>query len=200
MNTKHGAKATTKTTGKGKAAGKGKRVAKAAPAPEAVVEDVADEAIVDDAPVTEAEAPTVDETPIDADVPVEEAGAATTDPAVKRKRDMSIDDLRAEYLRVIGRETESVNRRYIQWKLSEARKGRVTVGTIQYRPARPEGSQQVLPLTLLRTTTSLLDAAVAASGAKSRSAFIRAAMIEKLRAIGGVDAGAAADALIAEAS
>ena len=114
MNTKHGPKATTKNTGKGKAAGKGKRVAKAAPAPEAVVEDVADEAIVDDAPVTEAEAPAVDEIPIDADVPVEEAGAATTEPTPKRKRDMSIDDLRAEYLRVIGRETGSTDRRYAE--------------------------------------------------------------------------------------
>ena len=54
-------------------------------------------------------------------------------------------------------------------------------------------------MTLLRETTRLLDAAVAASGAKSRSAFIRAALVEKLRAIGGADADAAADALAGEA-
>jgi len=33
---------------------------------------------------------------------------------------------------------------------------------------------------------------------ESRSAFIRTALIEKLRAIGGADAGAAADALAGE--
>ena len=58
--------------------------------------------------------------------------------------------------------------------------------------------KQVLPLGLLRETTRLLDAAVAASGTKSRSAFIRAALIEKLRAIGCDEAVAAADALAAE--
>ena len=60
--------------------------------------------------------------------------------------------------------------------------------------------KQVLPLGLLRETTRLLDAAVAATGTKSRSAFIRAALIEKLRAIGGTDAEAAATALQAEAA
>jgi len=60
-------------------------------------------------------------------------------------------------------------------------------------------SQQVLPLTLLRETTRLLDAAAIASGAKSRSAFIRAALIERLRAFGGPDADAAANALAGEA-
>jgi len=53
-------------------------------------------------------------------------------------------------------------------------------------------------LTVLRELTRLLDAAVAASGAKSRSAFIRAALIERLRAIGGADSVAAADALAGE--
>jgi hypothetical protein len=88
---------------------------------------------------------------------------------------------------------------YIACKCSQARNGRITVGAIEKRPARPEGSQQVLPLTLLRETTRLLDAAVAASGAKSRSAFIRTALIEKLQAIGGTEATAAADALVTEA-
>ena len=50
----------------------------------------------------------------------------------------------------------------------------------------------------MRSTTALLDAAVAESGAKSRSAFIRAALVERLRAIGCDEATAAADALVGE--
>jgi len=196
MSTKRGPKG--KGTGnKGKAAAKGTRVAKAAPAPEAIVEETAGEPIADDVAGNESDAPALTDTPIDANAPVEEAGA-TTEPTPKRKRDMTIDDLRAEYARVIGRETGSTDRRYLLWKLSEAGKGKITVGPVQKRAARDKADMQVLPLGLLRETTRLLDAAVAASGAKSRSAFIRAALIEKLRAIGGSNAEAAATALDAE--
>jgi hypothetical protein len=197
MNTKHGAKATTKNTGKGKAAGKGKRVAKAVPAPEAVVEDVAEEAIVDDAPVTEAEAPAIDETPADADVPVEEAGA-TGEAAPKRKRDMSIDDLRAEYLRVIGRETGSTDRRYLLWKISEAGKGKITVGPVEKRAPRAKEDIQVLPIGMLRTTVAALDAAVANLEYKNRSMLIRDALVAFLRAEESDVAKVAADRIEAE--
>ena len=195
MSTKHGPKGKG-TESKGKAAAKGTRVAKTATAPEAVVEDATGEAGADDAPAIEVEASAVDDTPIDADAPVEDAAA--TEPASKRKRDMSIDDLRTEYARVIGRETGSTDRRYLLWKLSEASKGKIPVGPVQKRAPRDKANMQVLPLGLLRETTRLLDAAVKASGVKNRSAFIRAALIEKLRVIGGPDADAAADALAGE--
>lgn len=146
---------------------------------------------------TEADALAGDDTPIDTDAPVEEAGA-TVEPTPKRKRNMTIENLRAEYARVIGRETGSSDRRYLLWKMSEAGKGKIPVGPVQKRAPRAKAEMQVLPLGLLRETTRLLDAAVAASGTKSRSAFIRAALIEKLRAIGGADADAAADALAGE--
>jgi len=68
------------------------------------------------------------------------------------------------------------------------------------RAPRMKRDIQVIPLGLLRETTCLLDAAVKASGIKSRSAFIRVALIEKLRAIGGADAKTAATALATEAS
>lgn len=54
-------------------------------------------------------------------------------------------------------------------------------------------------ISFLRETTRLLDAPVKAVGVKSRSASIRAALIEKLRSIGGDEAAAAADALAGEA-
>ena len=112
MSTKHGPKGKG-TESKGKAAAKGTRVAKAAPAPEAVVEETAGEPIADDAAGTEADAPAGDDTPAGAYAPVEDA-AATTEPTSKRKRDLTVDDLRAEYARVIGRETGSTDRRYAE--------------------------------------------------------------------------------------
>ncbi len=188
MSTKHGPKGKGKAI-HGKAATKGKRVTKAAPIPEGVVDDAAG---------TESDAPTGDDTPAVTGAPVENTAEATG-PAPKRRRDKSIAELQAEYLEAVGRPTSSTNPAYIAWKCSQARKGRVPVGPVEKRPARPAGSQQVLPLTLLRETTRLLDTAVAASGAKSRSAFIRTALIERLRAIGGPDADAAANALAGEA-
>ncbi len=130
---------------------------------------------------------------------VEDAAPAAPKEPARKKRGATVEELQAEFLAVVGRATGSTNVRYLRWKILEARKGRITVGAIERRPARPAGSQQVLPLTLERVTTSLLDAAVAASGAKSRSAFIRAALIDKLRAIGGDDADAAADAMATDA-
>ena len=198
MSTKHGPKGKG-TENKGKAAAKGKRVAKAAPAPEAAVEETAGEPIADAGTGTEADAPAGDDTPIDADAPVEEAGA-TTEPTPKRKRDMTIEELQAEFRRVIGRDTQSRDRRYLMWRLSAGGLRRSPAGPIQKRAPRDKADMQVLPLGLLRETTRLLDAAVKATGVKNRSAFIRAALIEKLRAIGGADADAAADALANEAA
>lgn len=193
MSTKHGPKGKGKAN-QGKGATKGKRVAKTAPIPETVADDAAD---------TEADAPASDDTPEGTYVPVEDAApieeTPEAAPAPKRKRDMSIEDLRAEYLRVIGRETGSTDRRYLLWKISEAAKGKITIGAVEKHAPRDKATLQTLPLTLPRDTTRLLDTAVAASGAKSRSAFIRAALIEKLTAIGSDDAVAAADALATEA-
>lgn len=197
MSTKHGPKGKGKAS-QGKAATKGKRVAKAAPAPEVDVEESAGEPIPDDVAGTEAEAPAGDDTPIDADATIEDA-AATTEPPAKRKRDMTIEDLQAEFRRVIGRDTNSTDRRYLLWRLSAGGLRRSPAGPIQKRAPRDKADMQVLPLGLLRETTRLLDAAVKAAGVKNRSAFIRAALIEKLRAMGGTDADAAADALAAEA-
>jgi len=197
MSTKHGPKGNGNGI-QGKAAAKGKRVAKAVPAPEAVVEETASEPNADDAAGTEAEAPANDDTPIDADAPPVEYAAATTEPPAKRKRDMTIEDLQAEFRRVIGRDTQSRDRRYLMWRLSAGGLRRSPAGPIQKRAPRDKADMQVLPLGLLRETTRLLDAAVVASGSKSRSAFIRAALIEKLRSIGGPDADAAADALAGE--
>lgn len=123
---------------------------------------------------------------------------AEGEPATKRKRDMTIEELRAEYARVIGRETGSTDRRYLLWKLSEAAKGKIPVGPIQKRPARDKAEMQVLPLGMERTVVAKLDTAWKALGFKSRMAFIRDAMVAYLRNEDGQEAKAAADAIEAE--
>jgi hypothetical protein len=134
-----------------------------------------------------------------ADAAVAVVATATTEPAPRRKRDMSITELQSLYLEVVGRPTGSTSRPYIYWKVAQARKGRITVGTIKHRPSRDKGDLRVLPVTLARETTRLLDAAVKAAGARSRSAFIRAAIIALLRT-GTTDAARfAADAIEADA-
>ena len=95
-----------------------------------------------------------DDTPIDTDAPVEEAGA-TVEPTPKRKRNMTIENLRAEYARVIGRETGSSDRRYLLWKMSEAGKGKIPVGPVQKRAPRAKAEMQVLPLGLLLLVLTL---------------------------------------------
>jgi len=145
-------------------------------------------------PVDEAATDSTTETDAPADTPA----PAETEPAPKRKRDMSIEDLRAEYLRVIGRETGSTDRRYLLWKLSEAAKGKITVGAIEKRAPRDKADMQVLPLGMERTVVAKLDAAWKALGFKSRMAFLRDAMVAYLRDQEGTEATAAADAIEAE--
>ncbi len=181
MSTKHGPKnqgkkgTAKKVVGK-KVARQGKTIAASATT---VPDPVVEEPVVEDAPV--------------------EAAGATTEPAPKRKRDMTLDELRAEYEALYGHSTDSTDRRYLLWRLSPGGQKRNAAGQPrEKRPPRDKADMQVLPLGLLRETTRLLDAAVAASGTKSRSAFIRVALIEKLRAIGGDEAIAAADALAGE--
>ena len=190
MSTKHGPKG--KGTGsKGKAAGKGQRIAKAVPAPEAVVEDVAGEAgemvTPFDDPATDAGA--------SEDAPVEDA-SATVEPTPKRKRDMTIAELQAAYEATYGHATDSTDRRYLLWRLSPAGQRRnVTNGP--RRAARPKEAMQVLPLGMARDTVAKLDAAVKALGFKSRMAFIRDAMVAKLGFEGSQHG---ADPAIAEAA
>ncbi len=132
------------------------------------------------------------------DASPEAMAPAEGEPATKRKRDMTIEDLRAEYARVIGRETGSTDRRYLMWKLSEAAKGKIQVGPVKRRPARDKTATQVLPLGMDRTVVAKLDTAWKALGFKTRMAFIRDAMVAYLRDHEGAEANAAADAIEAE--
>lgn len=195
MSTKHGPKSGKGKKIQGKAAAKGKRVAKAASAPEPVIEEAATEA-TDLATSFDGPEQAVDAAPGEDAATTEEPAA--TEPAPKRKRDMTIEDLQAEFRRVTGRDTQSRDRRYLMWRLSAGGLRRSPPGPIQKRPARDKADMQVLPLGMERTVVVKLDAAWKALGYKSRMAFLRDAMVAYLRDQEGAEANAAADAIEAE--
>lgn len=204
MSTKHGPKSSKGKKIQGKAA-KGKRGAKAAPVPEAVAEEAAPEATDLTTPIDEVAdtdpmdtCPGIPVTPDVPEVHVAQNPAPEGDPATKRKRNMTIDDLVAEYERVIQRSTTSRSRRYLLWKLAEAAHGRIPLGPVQRRTPRDKADLQVLPLSMGRPVVAKLDAAWKALGFKSRMAFLRDGMVAYLRGQEGAEANAAADALEAE--
>jgi hypothetical protein len=137
-----------------------------------------------------------------ASAPVEaavEAPAAKAEKPVKVKKvKPTIEELQALYLQTVGRATTSQHMGYLRWKIGEAKKGHVTVGPVTARAKRASGERQVLPLSLLRETTKLLDAACDAAGFKTRSAMIRQSMIELLNKIGTEPSMAASAALTSE--
>src|SRR5262249_11615522 len=102
--------------------------------PEPVVEVKPAEETAPAATEPTAEAPEADEAepelPAGYEPPQDEQGGAevaNTTTAKRRGRfaGMSVPELQAEYLRVVGRPTSSDNAPYLQWKIREAEKGNV---------------------------------------------------------------------------
>lgn len=90
---------------------------------------------------------------------------------------MSIDQLQALYTQGIGRETSSTDRRYLEWKLREAAKGRITVGPLERSSGITEtGEMMTLPWRLPRALVEAMDAGWRSLHFKSRSAFLAAAV------------------------
>jgi hypothetical protein len=88
---------------------------------------------------------------------------------------MTVEELRREYLRVIGRPTSSVHRAYLSWKLREADKGRITVGPVEPRTSHATDAR-VLPLRLDCAFVERIDAAWRQRGLPSRMEFFRRAL------------------------
>ncbi len=116
-----------------------------------------------------------------------ESAAASTPPQRLRGRyaNMTIEELRAQYVRVIGRQTHSSNKAYLQWKLREADKGRIPIGPPRNRISAPSSSQvKVLPLRMDVSDVESLDAARRRSGLRSRTELFRKALHYYLARIG----------------
>jgi hypothetical protein len=99
---------------------------------------------------------------------------------------LSIEELRAKYQEVVGRETGSDNKAYLIWKIREARKGRIRVGPSRTREIK--GPQQVLSVRVDEDAVPLLDAAWRKHGLRSRNDLVLRALGRELAALGEDDA------------
>ncbi len=119
--------------------------------------------------------------------------APDADPPTPRQRgrfgSMTIEELRAKYIEVVGRPTGSSDRNYLIWKVREAEKGRITIGprTTPERSGEPL-DVKVLPLRLEAAIIERMDEAWRTRGIKSRMEFLRRAIGHYLTHVGADDA------------
>jgi len=104
---------------------------------------------------------------------------ASVSPKAPRGRfaTMTIEELQAKYIEVVQRPSDSVDRRYLCWKIREAEKGRIPIGP-RSRPERTgEGLDvKILPLRLEGDVVERVDAAWRSRGIRSRTEFVRRAL------------------------
>lgn len=102
------------------------------------------------------------------------ASGGPAEPEVKISK-LSVDELRAKHLELVGRETKSTNRTYLIWRVRQAQKGRIPVGA-----ARGRGGEtvphKVLPVRVPTEAVSALDGAWKRLGMKTRTEFFRRAI------------------------
>ena len=151
-----------------------------------VVEDVPASNTVEDAPASNVEGTPAQSAP---STPVPTAAPSSTQPARGRRgrfRDMTVEQLQALYLATVGRSSGSSDRRYLEWKIREAEKGRIPVGPREPRTAEHEASDdiRVLPLRLDGAAVDALDATWKSHGMKSRMDFFRRALGHYLAHLG----------------
>jgi len=104
---------------------------------------------------------------------------------------MTIEELQAKYREVVGRETGSVDRRYLEWKVREAEKGHINVGPRKTRSSDGEPLDvKILPLRLDTDAADKMDEAWRAHGIKNRTQFLRNAIGRYLTHLGARDAAA----------
>ena len=100
-----------------------------------------------------------------------------------KPRALTIPQLRAAYRLAVGRDTQSLDRRYLQWRTREALKGNGPVGPLPRRAAA-DVEHKVLPLRMPAPAVEAMDAAAKRLGYATRIAFLRAAVAALLRAEG----------------
>ncbi|HVJ16842.1 MAG TPA: ribbon-helix-helix domain-containing protein, partial [Polyangiaceae bacterium] len=128
-----------------------------------------------------------------------EPTVATTEPTTSdapkpprgRFASMTIEELQAKYLEVVGRSTGSDDRRYLIWKIREAEKGRINVGPRKTRERDGEPLDvKILPLRLEADVADKMDEAWRAKGIKNRMEFFRGAIGHYLAHLGAPEAAA----------
>ena len=97
-----------------------------------------------------------------------------------RFTDLTLDNLKRLFVEKIGRESGSNDRRYLEWKIREADKGRVRVGPLDRARALPPAEIMTLPWRLPRATVARIDEARARLNVSTRSALLTEALAELL--------------------
>jgi len=129
--------------------------------------------------------------------PVEQAATATepTSPTARPKlTKLTVEELLALHLELIGRASSSSDKAYLVWRLRQAEKGRIPIGPRQPRRQRrvegeggePQAPQdfKVLPLRMEVSLVSKLDEARVRLGLKSRMELLRLALQTYLTGVG----------------
>jgi len=106
----------------------------------------------------------------------------------KKLSKLSVEELQALYTEVVGRDTGSSDRRYLIWKIREARKGRIPVGPVRRRHTDGEApDMKVLPLRMEADVVARLDEARERLGLKTRMDLFRKSLADYLAAAGEHD-------------
>ncbi len=103
---------------------------------------------------------------------------------------MTLDELKRLFVEKIGRESGSSDRRYLEWKIREADKGRVRVGPLDRARALPPAEMMTLPWRLPRVTVARIDEARARLNVSTRSALLTEALAEYLTRHGEAETAA----------
>ncbi|MGE0229471.1 MAG: ribbon-helix-helix protein, CopG family [Dehalococcoidia bacterium] len=109
-------------------------------------------------------------------------------PAETKLTKLTIPELQAKYLEVVGRATGSSSKSYLVWKIQQAMKGKVPVGPRDSRQV--EGDFKVLPLRMESEMVKRLDEARERLGLASRMELFRVALSAYLKTAGETDVAA----------
>lgn len=90
-------------------------------------------------------------------------------------RALSVEELRARHLEVIGRPTGSTHLGYLRWRLRQAERGKIRVGAARREPGTSI-DLQVLPLRMSTGVVAQLDEARRRLGLASRAELFRRAL------------------------
>lgn len=110
---------------------------------------------------------------------------ATTGSGEPKLTKLLVEELQQLYSEVVGRDTGSSDRRYLIWKIREARKGRIKTGPVRRCYADGEApDMKVLPLRMEAEIVARLDEARERLGLKTRMDLFRKSLADYLTAAG----------------
>ena len=117
------------------------------------------------------------------------AADTTVAPVAEKLTKLTVPELQARYLEVVGRATGSSDKAYLVWKIREARKGRIPIGP--RKSARHEDvTFKILPLRMEATVVDKLDEAWKRHGLHSRMDLFRKSLHDYLAGVGENDVAA----------